>query len=65
VHWSDDGTPEFGLPEQTRAPRIGFGHWGTQYDISPDGQRIHFLRLNEDPPPREIQVVVGWRELLD
>ncbi len=65
VHWAEDVTSEFGLPDRPDVPRSGFGHWGTQYDISPDGSRIYFLRRNEDPPPREIQVVVGWRALLD
>jgi serine/threonine protein kinase/Tol biopolymer transport system component len=65
VRWADDGTPEFGLPDRPNVPRIGFGHWGTQYDVSPDGSRIYFLRRNEDPPPREMQVVMGWRALLD
>jgi len=65
VHWAEDGTPEFGLPDRPNVPRIGFGHWGTQYDVSPDGSRIYFLRRNEDPPPREMQVVIGWRALVD
>jgi serine/threonine protein kinase len=65
VHWTEDGIPEFGLPERANVPLIGFGHWGTQYDVSPDGSRMYFLRPNEDPPPREMQVVIGWRVLLD
>jgi eukaryotic-like serine/threonine-protein kinase len=65
VRWSDDGTPEFGLPERPNVPAIGFGHWGTQYDVSADGSRIYFLRRNEDPAPREMQVVMGWRALLE
>ena len=43
----------------------GRGHWGTPYDVSADGSRIYFLRRNDDPLPREIHVVIGWRELLD
>jgi hypothetical protein len=31
---------------------------------SPDGSRIFFLRHNDDPPPHEIHVVIGWRGLL-
>lgn len=45
-------------------PRIGSGHWGTQYDVPPDGRQIFLLRANDDPPPRDIHVVVGWRALL-
>lgn len=65
VHWSGDRTPKFRLPTQLNVPSVGFGHWGTQYDVSPDGSHIYFLRRNEDQPPREIHVVIGWRALLD
>lgn len=65
VQWTRDGTPKFGLPTRLNVPPVGFGHWGTQYDVSPDGSRIYFLRENDDPPPREIQVVIGWPALLD
>lgn len=63
VRWDAEGTPEFGLPERPDVPRIGFGHWGTQYDVSPDGTRLYMLRRNEDPAPHEIQVIIGWRAL--
>ena len=57
-------TLTFGLPVELNGPPIGSGHWGTQYDVSPDGRRVYFLRRNEDKPTREINVVVGWRALL-
>lgn len=63
VRWDAQGTPEFGLPERPSLPPVGFGHWGTQYDVSPDGARVFMLRRNDDPAPRELQVVIGWREL--
>jgi eukaryotic-like serine/threonine-protein kinase len=65
VQWSRDGAPTFGLPAKLNVPPIGRGHWGTPYDVSPDGSRIYFLRRNDDPPPHEIHVVIGWRALLD
>ena len=65
VKWPEDGDPVFSLPDQPKLPRFGFGHWGTQYDVSPDGSRIYFVRRNEDPPPKDIQVVINWRALLD
>lgn len=66
VHWSRDRSPNFGLPTQlNNVPPVGFGHWGTQYDVSVDGSQIYLLRRNEDQPPREIHVVIGWRALLD
>jgi hypothetical protein len=65
VQWTREGTPTFGLPTQLKVPPVGFGHWSTQYDVSADGVRIYGLRRNEDPAPREIHVVIGWRALLD
>ena len=64
VGWSAD-RPTFGLPVALDVPLVGFGQWGTQYDVSPDGSRIYMLQRNEDPPPAEIHVVLGWRALLD
>ena len=63
--WGHDGLPTFGLPARLNLPPIGHGHWGTPYDVSPDGSRIYMLRPNSDLPPREIQVVIGWRALLE
>jgi Tol biopolymer transport system component len=57
-------TTTFGLPVTLNVPSIGFGHWGTQYDVSPDGQRIYFLTPNKQDAPREFNVVMGWRSLL-
>jgi Tol biopolymer transport system component len=65
VRWSENGDPVFGLPTRPDLPRVGFGHWGTQYDISPDGSRIYFMQPTEEPSPREIQVAINWRALLD
>jgi hypothetical protein len=65
VQWTGDGTPRFASPTRLKLPRIGVGHWGTQYDFSPDGSRMYFLPRNDDPPPREIHVVIGWRGLLE
>jgi hypothetical protein len=64
VRWSRDGRPDFGLATKVMVPPIGRGHWGTPYDVSPDGSRVILLRRNDDPPPREIHVVIGWRALL-
>ena len=65
VHWAENGDPTLGLPGQPDLPQFGFGHWGTQYDVSPDGSRIYFMRPVQDAPPREIQVAINWRALLD
>jgi hypothetical protein len=65
VQWSASGAPTFGLSTTLPAGPIGFGHWGTQYDVSPDGRRIYLLRPNHDPAPREIHIVMGWQALLE
>jgi Tol biopolymer transport system component len=64
VQWAGGGTPRFGLPTRLNVPSIGFGHWGTQYDVSPDGSRVYSMHRNLDHPPRDVQVVMGWRALL-
>ena len=33
-------------------PLIGAGHWGTQYDVSPDGQRVYFIDRTRLPRGR-------------
>ena len=58
------GAKPFGLPVELNVPPIGFGHWGTQYDVSPDGRRIYFLSQNKQEAPRELHVVMGLRSLL-
>ncbi|MGE5834481.1 MAG: TolB family protein, partial [Acidobacteriota bacterium] len=58
------GAVSFGTPVVLEVPAIGFGHFGTQYDVSPDGQRIYFLDRALEPTPREIGFVMGWQGLL-
>lgn len=64
VHWAENGNPAFGLPSQADLSRVGFEHWGTQYDVSPDGSRIYFMQPTQEPSPKEIQVVINWWALL-
>jgi Tol biopolymer transport system component len=64
VSRSPDGRPAFGRSAPLDVPRIGSGHWSTQYDVSPDGRRVHFLDRQIDPPPSQVGVVLGWRALL-
>jgi serine/threonine-protein kinase len=56
--------PTFGPSAVLPIPSIGFGHWGTQNDVSPDGRRICFMQPNQDAPPTTVTVVLGWRSLL-
>jgi dipeptidyl aminopeptidase/acylaminoacyl peptidase len=55
----------FGIPVELEVPPIGSTHWGTQYDVSPDGRRVFFLDETREPAPREVAVVLGWRALLE
>ena len=54
----------FGKAALLDVPPIGSGHGSFQYDVSPDGQRIHFLDRRPEPPPSEFGVIVGWRRML-
>jgi Tol biopolymer transport system component len=59
-----DGRPLFDRSLPVNVPRIGTGHFATQYDVSPDGRRIYFLDRRLDPAPAEFGVVLGWQGLL-
>ena len=43
--WDADRAGELTLGPAVplNVPLIGSGHWGTQYDVSPDGQRVYFI----------------------
>jgi hypothetical protein len=58
------GAPSFNAASVLNVPPIGFGHFGTQYDVSPDGQRIYFLKRSDSAPAREVHMVMGWRASL-
>jgi serine/threonine protein kinase len=60
------GTSRFEIPVELKVPPIGFGHWGTQYDVSPDGQQVYFVERGVEPSqlPHEIGVLLGWSVLL-
>ena len=64
VAFDREGKPIFGVPVLLKVPAIGSGHWGTQYDVSPDGQRVYYFDRRPEPLPSEFGVVVGWRGML-
>ncbi len=64
VRRTPDGLLTFGLPVELSVPPLGVGHWGHQYDVSPDGRRIYFMRPSDGQASQEITVVVAWRSLL-
>jgi serine/threonine protein kinase len=59
-----NGDVALGPAELPPVPLIGSGHWGTQYDVSPDGRRLYFLDYRPAPSPSVIDLLIGWRALL-
>jgi hypothetical protein len=64
VSTGPDGKPTFGKAVLLGVPPIGSGHGSAQYDVSPDGRRIHYLDRRPEPPPSEFGVIVGWHRML-
>jgi serine/threonine protein kinase/Tol biopolymer transport system component len=64
VHRQPGGELTLGVANTLSVPVIGSGHWGTQYDVSPDGQYVYFIDRTPAPRPSDIGVVIGWRALL-
>ena len=54
----------FGAAAALSVPLIGSGHWGTQYDVSPDAQYLYFIDRAPAARPSDIGVVIGWRAFL-
>lgn len=63
VRPASGGRLEFGIPRQLAVPPFGERHWGTVYDVSPDGRRVYFPHPGDATFPHEIGVVLGWRAL--
>jgi Tol biopolymer transport system component len=59
-----NGRLQTGTPVLLNVPPLGPRHWGTVYDVSPDGRRVHFTQPTDERPPRETSIVLGWRALL-
>ena len=59
-----DGTLITGPLTRPRVPSIGAGHFFTQYDLAPDG-RVFFVESQPSASPTEIEVILGWRNLLN
>jgi eukaryotic-like serine/threonine-protein kinase len=64
VERQPDGELILGAAVPLAVPLIGSGHWSTQYDVSPDGQRVYFNDQTPVPRSSEINVVIGWSALL-
>ena len=59
-----DGRLEFGARQPVPIPRFAERHWGTVYDVSPDGSRVYFPHPGTARAPHELGAVQGWRALL-
>ena len=64
VQHQQSGELTLGVANLLKVPLIGSGHWGTQYDVSRDGQIVYFIDRTPAPRPSDIGVVIGWRALL-
>jgi hypothetical protein len=64
VRTGRSGAPEFGLPRPLNVPAFAERHWGTVYDVSPDGTRVYFPHPGDERPPHEVGLLLGWRALL-
>jgi len=53
-----------GAAHALSVPLIGSGHWGTQYDVSPDAERVYFIDRAPAARPGDIRVVIGWQAFL-
>jgi serine/threonine protein kinase/Tol biopolymer transport system component len=51
-------------PKALNVPPLGPRHWGTVYDVSPDGRRVFLPRPYDRAPPREIGIVLNWTDLV-
>jgi Tol biopolymer transport system component len=64
VRRAPDGRSLLAAAARVAVPPLGTGHYGTQYDLSPDGRVLYFLDRQPGDPPREIGIVLGWRALI-
>ncbi len=62
VRRTADGRPSVSSPTRVNVEPIGTGHYGTQYDLSPDGRRVYFLDRQLAEAPREIGLILGWHK---
>ena len=62
---ASNGGLVIGAPEKLKLPLFSIRHWGTNYDVSPDGKQFVFEYPPSSRPPDEIRVVMGWQRLLE
>ena len=61
---ASDGTLTVGRSIGIAVPVFGHGHWGTEYDVSPDGRTIYFLSgAGSEQPPTAVSMLSNWGAL--
>jgi len=63
VNRTKDGLT-LGRAEAVPVGSLNGRHWGTSYDVSPDGSRIFLPQQPSAQPPNEVTLILGWRALL-
>ena len=63
VHRTEDGL-SLGRAEAVPVGALNGRHWGTSYDVSPDGSRIFLPQPPDAQPPDEVTLILGWQPLL-
>jgi Tol biopolymer transport system component len=53
-----------GAARPLNVPMMAGRHWGTVYDVSPDGTRVFLPLPDRRPPAREIGIVLSWTDLV-
>ncbi|MEO6236683.1 MAG: hypothetical protein ABIQ52_06755, partial [Vicinamibacterales bacterium] len=64
VHQDEPNELTFGAATMLDVPPLGERHWGTIYDVAPDGRRVYFPHQTADRGPREFGVVLNWKALV-
>ncbi len=54
----------FGVPTALSLPRFGERHWGTIYDVTPDGRRVTFPDAGPEVAPGDMTFVLDWHALI-
>ncbi|HEX4914833.1 MAG TPA: hypothetical protein VFV51_12790 [Vicinamibacterales bacterium] len=54
----------FGAATMLGVPPLGERHWGTTYEVAPDGRHVYFPHSTDDRGPREFDIVLNWQALV-
>jgi eukaryotic-like serine/threonine-protein kinase len=54
----------FGMAIPMAVPAFGERHWGTIYDVAPDGRTVYFPHAGTPARPRELHFILNWEQLV-